>query len=192
VDASTESGDARLVLSARRCARGSLVEYSNQRLEPPLGGDATGGATVGADPELGASVLPAARASRASSLQTGRARRERAAVRTRATTRTLVLFPPQLLTALRGPLTTGRNCGEPPRESSSARPSSGTPSREGMGRREIRNTTGSLASRVWSSDVPRIVPRTQVFGSAERARPRLARVHFADNLRGAPGGPDGP
>ena len=29
-----------------------------------------------------------------------------------------------------------------------------------MGRREIRNTTGSLASRVWSSDVPRIVLRT--------------------------------
>jgi hypothetical protein len=29
-----------------------------------------------------------------------------------------------------------------------------------MGRREIPNATGSLASRVWSSDVPRIVLRT--------------------------------
>jgi hypothetical protein len=57
----------------------------NHRLEP-LDRVATDGATVRADPEdygprskLGASVLRAARASRASSLQSGRPRRERAA-----------------------------------------------------------------------------------------------------------------
>ncbi len=44
---------------------------------------------------------------------------------------------PEPLTALRVSLTTGRDCGEPPRESPSARPSSGNSQPGGMGRREI-------------------------------------------------------
>lgn len=47
----------------------------------------------------------------------------------------------------------------------------GTPSR-GMG--GGRYTTGSLASRVWSSDVPRIMLRAFALGPPRRARPRLS------------------
>jgi hypothetical protein len=68
----------------RRCARGRLVEYSNQRLERPWAVMPVMGRPWGPTPELGARrrgqrLRPrAARVSRASCLQKGRTPRDRA------------------------------------------------------------------------------------------------------------------
>src|SRR4029453_9998692 len=52
-----------------------------------------------------------------------------------------------------------------------------------MGRREIRNTTGSLASRVWSSDAPRIEVLTVAFGSPDAPFRALSAIEPANDRR---------
>ena len=82
----------------------------------------------------------------------------------------------QPLTALRVHLTTGGDCGEPPRESPLSPPKQRDSQPGGNG--EAGDTRPDLSP-----------PASCLLGPPRRARPRLVSVRPADNLRGAPGGP---